>query len=129
MQTGSAMAKSSEPNSRPDYNDPSFRGALTCDQWSEDNAPEFSTIPTSYIVEIGRASNAIRTIARLVHNSLTQPAMSNAEPLGNSTHQGLLDALEILGVYLSDIQESMTERACDYARFERVSHEREVSHV
>lgn len=122
------MAKSNDSTMRPDYNDPSFRGALTSDQWGEDNAPEFSTIPTSCIVEIRRTSNAIKTISRIVHNSLTQPAMSDAEPLGNSAHLGLLDALEIMGVYLNDIQESMTEQAKEHIRLQRMLRDEEVNH-
>ncbi|WP_157664055.1 hypothetical protein [Burkholderia ubonensis] len=112
-------------STKPDYNDPTFRGALMNDHWILDDEANLVMIPSSLIADVSRASNAITTIARLVHNSLCEPDMSGAEPLGKSTHLGLLDAAELVGKYLDEIADRMNETAQSYARLEEQS---EASH-
>jgi|GEM_PF-2564003 len=113
---GSSASAVSTP--QPDYTDPAFSGALTSDHWSLDDTPELSKIPSSLIADISRASNAIETIARIVHNSLCEPEMHDTEPLGHSAHLGLLDAAELIGKYLSGIADRMNEAAQIYADLE-----------
>jgi hypothetical protein len=98
-------------SAKPDYTAASFRGALMQDHWVDADDPEHSTVPSHYIAEVARASDAITTIARLVHNSISEPKMSSAEPLGFAAHTGLLAAMEIIGTYLGEMAESMRARA------------------
>jgi len=104
----------SEP--KPDYTAPSFRGALMRDHW--DTGREMSMVESASIHEIQRASIAINVIARLVHNSLCEPQMSGAEPLGQPAHLGLLNAMEIIGKHLGEVADTMTRSGDVYAKFE-----------
>jgi hypothetical protein len=88
-------------SAKPDYTAASFRGALMQDHWVDADDPEHSTVPSHYIAEV----------ARLVHNSISEPKMSSAEPLGFAAHTGLLAAMEIIGTYLGEMAESMRARA------------------
>jgi hypothetical protein len=101
---------------KPDFTAASFRGALMQDHWLDAEDPERSTISTHYIAEVARASDAITTIARLVHNSISEPEMSAAEPLGFAAHTGLLAAMEIIGTYLGEMAESMRARSREAAQ-------------
>ena len=101
----------------PDYSSPSFRGALTLDHWLIDEESDSSMVPSDCIAEMSRASEAISTIARIVHNSLSEPKMSGAEPLGLSAHLDLLGGMEIIGKYVGEMADKMREHAHDYARF------------
>ncbi|WP_157768080.1 hypothetical protein [Burkholderia ambifaria] len=103
---------------QPDYTAPAFSRVLTSDHWSLDDTPELSKIPSSLIADVSRASNAIETIARIVHNSLCEPEMHDAEPLGHSAHLGLLDAAELNGKYLAEIAVRINEAAQIYADLE-----------
>ncbi|KVR92150.1 hypothetical protein WK27_05900 [Burkholderia vietnamiensis] len=75
--------------------------------------------------DVARAADALRTVARLVHNSLSEPEMSGAEPLGLSAHLGLLNAAEVIAKYLVELEERMHETADSYAR---VKADSEVRH-
>ncbi|KVH52891.1 hypothetical protein WS89_31130 [Burkholderia sp. MSMB1072] len=121
----STVKPSAVPSPKPDYNDVAFCGALTSDHWSRDDFPELTKIPTSLIADVGRASNAVTTIARIVHNSLCEPDMSDAVPLGHFAHLALLDAAELVGKYLAEIADRMNETAQLYARLEETA---EVHH-
>ncbi|WP_156443223.1 hypothetical protein [Burkholderia sp. RF4-BP95] len=95
--------------SRLDYTDPTFRGAMMSDHWVTGDDSEFAMVPANLIADVYRASDAITTIARLVHNSSCEPGMSNAEPLGHAAHLGLLNAAEIVGQYLTEVADRMLE--------------------
>jgi len=113
-------------DAKPDLHAPSFRGALMRDHWHDQNVPQFASIPSSLIGDVQRASDAISTIARLVHNSLCEPQMSGAEPLGLSAHLGLLNAADLIGEYLHETAEKMHDcaRSCaGLTRAEDVSQE------
>jgi hypothetical protein len=112
---------SSATPATPDYFAPQFRGALMKDHWEGDG--EWSTVSTNFIGEIDRASDAVETIARLVHNSLCEPAMSGAEPLGLSAHLGLLNAAELIARYMREIAERMREQATFRAEFDKTTAE------
>ncbi|KVE63962.1 hypothetical protein WI96_15970 [Burkholderia vietnamiensis] len=79
------------------------------DHWVTGNDSEFAMVPTNLIADVYRASDAITTIARLVHNSSCEPGMSNAEPLGQAAHLGLLNAAELIGQYLTEVADRMVE--------------------
>jgi hypothetical protein len=117
---------SSPRSPKPDYTASSFRGALMCDHCADDDAAEFSMVNSFHIAEIGRAAYAVKTIARLVHNSLSEPSTSGAEPLGASAHLGLLCAGEIIGTYLGDISDAMLTCARRHAEIEKA--DREANH-
>lgn len=104
---------------KPDYRAPSFRGALMNDHWILDDEAGLATIPADLIGDVSRASNAIMTISRILHNSLCEPDMSGAEPLGKTAHLGLLDAAELVGKYLDEIADRMNEAAQCHAKFEQ----------
>jgi hypothetical protein len=87
-------------SAKPDYTAASFRGALMQDHWVDADDPEHSTVPSHYIAEVARASDAI-----------SEPKMSSAEPLGFAAHTGLRAAMEIIGTYLGEMAESMRARA------------------
>ncbi|MBK1820343.1 hypothetical protein [Burkholderia orbicola] len=93
----------------PDYSDPAFCSALMSDHFVTGDGSEFAMVPANLIADVYRASNAISTIARLVHNSSCEPKMSHAEPLGEVAHLGLLDAAELVGQYLSEVADRMVE--------------------
>ncbi|MCA8407984.1 hypothetical protein LGN09_24050 [Burkholderia cenocepacia] len=105
----STAKSTSVPPARPDYTDPAFCSALMNDHWVTGDDSEFAKVPANFIADVYRASNAISTIARLVHNSSCEPAMSNAEPLGQAAHLGLLNAVELIGQYLTEVADRMTE--------------------
>jgi hypothetical protein len=111
--------------SKPDYKSPSFCGALMSDHWAVGGDRINSVVPSYCIGELNRASLAITTISRLVHNSLREPDMSHAEPLGAPAHIGLLCALEIVGEYLEHISDEMRETAIGVEKFENA---REANH-
>jgi hypothetical protein len=99
---------------------------LVQDYWAGEDDPELSTVHSSRIANVSRASDGIKSISRIVHNSLSEPDMSGAAPLGRGTELALLYALECLGDYIFDQMEDMRETAAMHAQFDR---EREVSHV
>ncbi|RQU40213.1 hypothetical protein DF147_21545 [Burkholderia cenocepacia] len=108
---------------KPDYTDAAFCGALTRDQYAGRNQGGF--VYFSDLADVARAGDAIRTISRLVHNSLSEPERSDAEPLGLSAHLGLLNAAEVIAKYLVDLEERMRQTAEARVRFEA---EQEASH-
>lgn len=109
---------------QPDYADPTFRGALMSDQYVADRAV-CGFVSLADLGDVARAADALRTVARLVHNSLSEPEMSGAEPLGLSAHFGLLNAAEVIAKYLVELEERMHETADSYAR---VKADSEVRH-
>jgi hypothetical protein len=98
---------------------------LVSDYWQRSDEPEHSKVHSFRIANVSRASDGIKSIARLVHNSLSEPDMTGALPLGRSTELALMYALESLGDYIFDQMEGMRDTAAQHADFERA---REVSH-
>jgi len=111
---GSNSSRISTP--KPDYTDVAFRGALMRDQYVADHA-QCGFVSLSDLGDVARAADALRTVARLVHNSLCEPEMSDAEPLGLSAHLGLLNAAEVIAKYLVELENRMRETADSYAQF------------
>ncbi|QUN44123.1 hypothetical protein KEH56_33475 [Burkholderia cenocepacia] len=108
---------------KSDCTDAAFRGALMRDQYTGANQGGF--VYFSDLADVARAGDALRIISRLVHNSLSEPEMSDAEPLGLSAHLGLLNAAEVIARYLVDLEGRMRQTADSRARFEA---EQEASH-
>lgn len=98
---------------------------LISDYWRGADEAEHSTVHSFRIGNVSRAADGIKSIARIVHNSLSEPDMTGAPSLGRSTEQTLLYALECLGDYIFDQMEGMRETADKHAEFER---NREVTH-
>ncbi|PRG76146.1 hypothetical protein C6T58_24820 [Burkholderia multivorans] len=86
------------------------------DQYVADRA-QCGFVSLSDLGDVARAADALRTISRLVHNSLSEPEMSGAEPLGLSAHLGLLNAAEVIAKYLVELENRMRETADSYSQF------------
>ncbi|MCA8086972.1 hypothetical protein [Burkholderia cenocepacia] len=108
---------SSVPSTKPDYADVAFRGALMRDLYAGDDRGQCGFVSLSDLGDVARAADALRTVARLVHNSLSEPEMSDGEPLGLSAHLGLLNAAEVIAKYLVELETRMRETADSYAQF------------
>ncbi|MBU9438704.1 hypothetical protein LGM85_13855 [Burkholderia multivorans] len=118
-------SSSAVPSPKPDYTDAAFRGALMRDHYAADHAAQCGFVSLSDLGDVARAADALRTVARLAHNSLCEPEMSDAEPLGLSAHLGLLNATEVIAKYLVKLEERMRETADSYAQFKK---EQEARH-
>lgn len=108
---------SAVPRQKPNCTDVTFHGALMRDLYAGDDRAQCGFVSLSDLGDVARAADALRTVARLVHNSLSEPEMSDAEPLGLSAHVGLLNAAEVIGKYLVDLETRMRETADSYAQF------------
>lgn len=116
---------SSKAPARPEHNDQSAerdfpkRHPLLSDGWVNADDPEWSTVGTHTIADLTRAGDAIRTIARIVHNSLGEPDCSGAQPLGKGVEMSLCEAMMCLGGYIFEKTERMRESAALHWQFER----------
>lgn len=106
------MAKSTTPDVTKPH-------PLLVDYWVGPDDAKHSTVGTQAIADITRATDSIRTLARLVHNSLSEPAMSGAQPLDIGTVRSLLCGIEIMGLFIYDQTDMMRERAAAIAQYER----------
>jgi len=97
---------------------------LVSDYWQHSDELEHAKVHSFRIANVSRASDGIKSIARIVHNSLSEPEMTGAPPLGRSTELALMYALECLGDYIFDQMEGMRDTAAQLAEFDRA---REVS--
>ncbi|MYZ44187.1 hypothetical protein [Schauerella aestuarii] len=84
---------------------------LTSDPWAHEGAPEFSTIRTSHIGSVNRATTAIHAIARIAGNSVTSPDSTGSDPLPAYVVNALLGGIESLCDHISYITEEMQEIA------------------
>jgi len=108
---------SAVPSPKLTYTDAAYRGALMRDLYAGADRAQCGFVSLSDLGDVARAADALRTISRLVHNSLSEPEMSDAEPLGLSAHLGLLNAAEVIAKYLVELETRMRETADSYARF------------
>lgn len=108
---------SAAPSPKPDYTHVAFRGELVRDHYAGADRGQCGFVSLSDLGDVARAADALRTISRLVHNSLSEPEMSDAELLGLSAHLGLLNAAEVIAKYLVELETRMRETADSYARF------------
>ncbi|WP_205191564.1 hypothetical protein [Burkholderia sp. LMG 13014] len=92
---------------------------LLVDYWVSQDDPEHLTVGTQSIGDITRATDSIRTLARLAHNSLSEPSMSGEQPLDMGTVRALLCGIEVMGLYIYDQTELMRERAASIAKYQR----------
>ncbi|WP_250464248.1 hypothetical protein [Caballeronia sp. GAFFF2] len=103
-----------------DHEQLNFKGAMMRDYMVADGEEELMHIASADVAELDRASNAIQTISRLVHNSICEPQMSGAEPLGFSAHVGLLNAMEVIGAHIGRLADSMREKNRDISELHRM---------
>ncbi|MFW6851842.1 hypothetical protein ACODYM_11155 [Burkholderia gladioli] len=96
---------------KPDYQDSAFRGALMRDHYTGSDPCQGGFVHFSDLGDVARAADALRTISRLVHNSLAEPEMSDAEPLGLSAHLGLMNAADLIAKYLLELEGRMRATA------------------
>ncbi|MCO1343435.1 hypothetical protein L0Z26_16255 [Burkholderia multivorans] len=92
---------------------------LLVNYWVGPDDAEHSTVLTRSIADITRATDAIRTLSRIVHNSISEPAMTRAQPFDDGTMRSLLCGIEVLGQFIFEQTELMRERAADVAKWER----------
>jgi hypothetical protein len=108
---------------KPDYQAESFSGPLVSDHFRNPGLV-YATVEYRHVADVARSASAITTLARLVHNSLCEPGMTLAEPLGHAAHLGLLNAIEIVGSYLEEASHLMCETATDLAVDDTLEDER-----
>lgn len=99
--------------------DPKKPHPLLNDYWVSQDDPEHSTVGTQSIADITRATDAIRTLSRIAHNSLSEPEMSGAQLLDVGTVRSLLCGIEVIGLFIFDQTEMMRERAASIAIYQR----------
>jgi hypothetical protein len=92
---------------------------LTTDGWMPIDGEEHATVRNSQIADVQRAVNAIKTIGRLLHNSLGEPDGTGSQPLDRGTEIDLADALICLGDYAYDRVEDMNQTAQCFLQYER----------
>lgn len=92
---------------------------LVADYWLSDDDAEHSFVCTSDIADVSRASDAIRTMVRIVHNSISEPDMSGAQPLDRGSMLALLSGAEILGKFIYQMTDEMRSTAAQYDQFVR----------
>lgn len=91
--------------------DPKKPHPFVADYWTFGDDAEHSTVRTHEIGSVSRAADAIRTLSRVVHNSLSEPAMSGAQPLDIGTVRAILYGIEVMGEFVFDCTEEMRETA------------------
>jgi hypothetical protein len=75
----------------------SERPSLSADRWMMDGEPEFVRIRTSALADISRASRAIATIGRILHNAIGDDCDGEVRSaIGNHDKQNLAGAVECL---------------------------------
>ncbi|CAM2155510.1 hypothetical protein PT2222_330096 [Paraburkholderia tropica] len=90
---------------------------LVADYWlSEDEQPH-SVVNSEDVADVSRATDAIRTMVRIVHNSLSEPDMSGAQPLDRGSMLALLSGVEILGKFIFQAADEMRCTAAQYEKF------------
>ncbi|MGK8893720.1 hypothetical protein [Burkholderia gladioli] len=79
---------------------------------------ELAVVHTSSIAAITRAANAVSTLSRIVHNSLSEPDASGAQPLDAHTVRAILAGIEVIGDAIHYRTEEMYESAAAHAALE-----------
>lgn len=92
---------------------------LILDGWTNEDDPEWSNVSTHGIADVTRAATSIQTIARLLHNSLGEPAGFGAQPLGRGVEMSLAEALLCLGDFIFEKTNDMRDHAAMSHAFDR----------
>lgn len=87
--------------------DPKKPHPFVSDYWTSEDDAEHSTVRTHEIGSVTRAAEAIRSLSRIVHNNLSEPAMSGAQPLDMGTLRAILNGIEVIGDFIFDCTEEM----------------------
>lgn len=81
--------------------------------WSNDADPELGLVALAHIRGIDRAQEAIQAMARLVGNSVREPAASGAAPLDAWTASALMGGIECLCEHTAHLTDAMLAQARD----------------
>ena len=87
------------------------RPSLTADRWMTGDEPEFIKVRSGAIAEISRASRAIYSIGRILHNSIGDDFTGESASMDNWTKQNLAGAVECLADYIYDFVEDINATA------------------
>ncbi len=92
---------------------------LITDGWMSIDGEEHATVRSAQVADITRAVSAMKTIGRLIHNSLCEPDMTGAQPLGRGVEIDLADAVICLSDYVYGRIEDMNNTAAGILKYER----------
>ncbi|MFX1766391.1 hypothetical protein PWP93_28185 [Paraburkholderia sp. A1RI-2L] len=95
------------------------RHYLTADGWTSRDEHEHSTVKSAFIADITRASIAARTLARMLHNSLSEPDATGGRSLGAGVHDDFADAIYCLNDYIFERTNEMREVAERFEDYKR----------
>jgi len=95
------------------------RHFLTRDGWTSDDESEHAMVRSMEIADITRASIAARTLARILHNSLSEPAATGSDSLGEGVNCDLADAIYCLNDYIFERTNEMREVAEHFEEHKR----------
>ena len=85
------------------------RPSLSADRWAFVNGPEHMPVRSHSIGQIARASRAITSIGRILHNSIGDDMDGErCSGLDDLTKQNLAGAIECLADFIYDLTENMT---------------------
>ncbi|WP_430230547.1 hypothetical protein [Paraburkholderia tropica] len=90
---------------------------LVTDYWLSDDDQPHSVVNSEDVADVSRATDAIRTMVRIVHNSLSEPDMSGAQPLDRGSMLALLSGVEILSKFVFQTADEMRSTAAQYEKF------------
>ncbi|MFM0732352.1 hypothetical protein PQQ52_17845 [Paraburkholderia sediminicola] len=85
----------------------SERPSLSADRWMMDDSPEFTRIRNGALADIQRASRAIATIGRILHNAIGDDDDGQIRSsISNHDKQNLAGAVECLSDLIYDHTEN-----------------------
>jgi hypothetical protein len=100
----------------------SDRPNLSADRWMMDDGEEFIRIRTAALADISRASRAIATIGRILHNAIgdDEDGLIRSS-ISNLDKQNLAGAVECLSDLIYERIEDQTFEAAQIGKLERES--------
>jgi hypothetical protein len=100
----------------------SERPSLSADRWMMDDSPEFMRIRTHALADIQRASRALATIGRILHNSIGDDDDGVIRSsISNFDKQNLAGAVECLSDLIYERIEDQTVEAAQMEKMEQES--------
>ena len=100
----------------------SERPSLSMDRWMADDSPEFMSIRTHALADIQRASRALASIGRILHNAIGDDDDGLIRSsISNFDKQNLAGAVECLADLIYECIEDQTFEAAQLEKLERES--------